>query len=426
MSKRSPLAWLVVLGVCQGLAYAGEWPQFLGPSRTGVAQGEKLMDAWPASGPRELWKISVGQGFAGVAIRDDLVHLLDREGDEADVLRVFELKTGKELWTARYEAKGRFSHGGSRSTPTVDDQFIYTVGSLGHLNAFDRKTHQVAWSVHLNEKYEKAAPQWGFAQSPLVHGDLVIATPLHDNSPGLVAFDKKTGKVVWESEAFGGDYYVSPMAMKIAGREGILQLANKHLVFVDPKTGKTIWKYSGYNKCSWPIPAPTLLPDGKRLFITGGYGAGSVMIEVTPSGSGFNVKELYRMKEGSQLHPAILVDGKLYANLNENANLKKGAMDRGGFACIDPDSGKVIWNTGESPNFNRGNFIFADGKFIFLEGSTGELFLIKPDAKAYKQLSKFAALPQKKNNEVWAPLALSDGLLLARDQNTLKCFAIGK
>lgn len=416
-----------ILSVYAALSFAGEWPQFLGPNRDGVST-EKVASKWPAGGPSVKWSIPVGPGFGGAAIRDGQVFILDRVMDEADVLRVLDVKTGKELWSYRYDAKGRLSHYGSRSVPTVDDDAVYTVGGFGNLYCISRKTRQPLWHVNLAEQYPRGELKWGFAQSPLLYKGLVIAAPTDVSSPGLVAFDKKTGKVVWESEAFGGDYYVSPILRTVAGRQGVMQLANKVLAFVDPETGKTLWKYEGYDKCSWPIPAPTVLADGERIFVTGGYGAGSVMIRVTSAGGSgaFKVEELFRLSSGAQIHAPIEHNGFLYANINENATLRRNTMKDGGFACIDPKSGEIVWRTGADPNFDRGAVLLAGERFIVLDGQNGVIYLVAPDATKYSEVSraKVFDLKSERGNDIWAPMALSNGLLVIRNQDTLKCLEI--
>jgi len=418
---------MIVVGVLMSgvvsFAEAADWPQFLGPDRSSVSPETGLIDQFEGGQAAIRWSVDIGPGFGGASVVDGEVYLLDRVMNEADVLRVFDAKSGKELWSYRYEAEGRLSKHGSRSTPTVDDQHVYTVGGFGDLYCFSRKTHKPVWHVNLADKYSRGQLKWGFAQSPMLYKDTVIVTPTHPQSPGLVALDKHTGEVVWEAEAFGGDYYASPIMRTVAGRQGVLQIANKAVYFINPDNGKTIWKYEGYDDCNWPIPAPTVLPDGERIFITGGYDAGSVMIRVTGDGSDYKIEELFRHKSGAQIHPAIFIDGYLYANINENTTLRRSTMKDGGLACINPNTGKIAWRTGEDPNFGRGGVLFADGKLIVLDGQNGNLYLVKPDPDRYIELSraKVFDLKRDRGNDIWAPLALSDGLLIIRNQSQLQC-----
>lgn len=425
--RRTVLSTALFAMIIAGGVARADWAQFEGPDRSGVAPAIKLMAKWPAEGPEVLWTKRLGAGFGAAAVKDAMVFVLDRPDSDSDVLRVFDLQKGGELWRYQYESKGRFSHPGSRSTPTVDDDHVYSVSSLGQVYCISRKTHKPVWTLHINKEYPEGRLKWGFAQSPLLHDGKLIVTPVSPDSPGLIAINKDDGKVIWESEKFGGDYYSSPTIRTIAGVTGVLQIFNNDVVFVNTDNGKIIWKYSGYY-CKFPIPAPTVLPDGKTIFITGGYEAGSVMIRVNKSASGYKFDELFKMVEGSHLHPVIHHGGFLYANINENKTTRGAGMKNGGLACIDPANGKVLWRTGDNPHLNRGNFVLADGKFIMLDGQLGDLYLIEPSSKGFRPISKSPVLKQqstRKQNEVWAPIAISDGLAIVRDQRSLKCVRVG-
>lgn len=400
----------------------GEWPQFLGPNRDGVSAETNLLDDWPDDGPSELWRVDIGRGFGGAAIRDGQVFLLDRQGDQQDVLRVFDLENGEELWQFAYEREGRLSVDGSRSTPTVDEELVFIVGGFGDVHAISRETHEPVWRIGLTEEYPENTLRWGFAQSPLVHDDLLILSPTHPESPGLVALNKQTGEVVWESEPFGGDYYSSPVLRTILGETGILMISNEQLTFVAPDTGETIWRYNGYRN-QFPIPSPTVLDDQQRIFITGGYEDGSVMIRVRESNGRYDFEELFRLEGGAQIHPALQHGDYLYLNINENATLRRPTMHRGGLACINPDTGDIVWNTGADPNFDRGNVMLADGKLIILDGQTGYLHMANPTPRGYDEIARARVFDYERprSNDVWAPMALANGHLVIRDQNEMVC-----
>ena len=185
------------------------------------------------------------------------------------------------------------------------------------------------------------------------------------------------------------------------------------MVGLSPKDGSILWDYTDW-RCHMAIPHPVAL-SGNRLFITGGYKAGSAMIRVEKAGEGFAVKELYKTDEvGSQLHQPIRVGDHLFIGSNSNSR-------KDGLVSFSLD-GKLEWRTKEidgAPNFERGPFILADGKIAILDGKTGILYLVKADPSTYTELA--SAPMVEKNDMAWAPLALSNGKLLVRDWNTLKC-----
>jgi outer membrane protein assembly factor BamB len=403
-----------------------DWPQFLGPNRDSVSPDRDIAKLWPQAGPPVKWTVATGKGFGGASILGDEVFLLDRDGEAGDVLRVFDLKTGAERWKYAYDAKGKLQYHGSRSTPTVDAEHVYTVGCLGDLHCISRETRKPVWTLNLQKKWKDAKLNWGFAQSPLLYKDTVIVTPTHAEAPILVALNKKTGEIVWESPAkdpngkYGSDYYSSPVIRTVCGVQGLLQITNNQVSFINPDDGRLIWKYNGYS-VKFAIPAPTVLPDGEHVFITGGYDDGSVMIQVTKKDDAYTIEEKFRFKsDGCQIHPPVYFDKYLYANINENSKFNRAGRVKGGLACIDPVKGEIVWRTGDDPFFSRGAVLLVGNLLLVLEGDKGTLHLIQPNPTGYHENARFKVLAGD-GEQVWAPMAYSKGLLIVRDQNQMKC-----
>jgi len=181
-----------------------------------------------------------------------------------------------------------------------------------------------------------------------------------------------------------------------------------------PKTGLVLWSYEGW-QCKIPVPNVTEIGDG-RIFITGAYKAGSAMIKIEKEGDAFAVRELYKTSFrdfGTHVHPAILYRGHLYGHCSTNDT-------RDGMVCMDLD-GNVKWKTKRSPLFDKGGFILTDGLILSIDGNDGVLFLIEPNPDGFKELARAKLLD---TNICWAPLALSDGMLLIRDQKQMKCVVV--
>ncbi len=396
-----------------------DWPQFLGPDRTGAIIDKNFKGTF-GSGPKEVWAVSVGEGFGGAAVSKGEVFILDRVDDTYDVVRCMDLKTGKDKWATKYENEGRFSHNGSRSIPAVDDKYVFTMGCMGDVVCADRKTGKILWQKNLRKDWKSKPENWGFGQSPIIYKETVIFAPLSDQA-GVTALNKSDGKEVWKTADIGKkDGYSSPFLTTLLGTTMLIQQSSDTVSGMNPDTGKILWSYKGY-KVSWAIPAPVKVADD-MLFVSGGYGAGSVMIKLSGSGSSFAVKELYRMKKkGSQLHAPLLHDGYLYANFNENDNLKKKSTKQG-LTCIDL-KGNIKWNTGDKPNLNRGNVILINNYLVALDGDTGELILSEANPEKYKEISRHKVL-EGKGKKIWAPMAFVEGMLVIRDQNQMKCLKI--
>lgn len=416
---------IMALVMAGSMAWSGtalaDWPQFQGPNRDGSSHETGLLRTWPESGPRVLWTAPLGNGHASASVMGGEVYVLDREQDARDILRCYSLADGKELWNYSYEAPGSAARPGSRTPPTLDEQYVYSVGMMGNFLCVDRKTHKPVWEKNLMTEFSAEVPQWGFSQSPLLYKNLVIVT-VGAADANTVAFDRATGAVVWKSPGLGLQGYVSPQILTLAGveqvvvmtagnREGTTKGCTAGLSLAD---GSVLWKYEGW-QCFIPIPHATPIGDDS-LFITGGYDSGSAIIQIKKEGDALVAEEVATLAAtvvGSQIQQPIFYKDHLYVGNNSNEREL-------GLTCLTRD-GMVKWRTSDNealPNFERGPFILADGMLIGLDGKSGILYLVDPSPDGYKELAQAKVLVGR---ELWAPLALSDGKLLLRNQKELKC-----
>ncbi len=413
MKKHLALAVMFVL-IASCVCLAIDWPQYLGPGRNAISTETGIKRSWNKSDPDVLWIFPLGEGFGGPAVSDGNVYVLDRIGNEQDILRCLDLATGKERWTFAYDAPGETTHPGSRSVPAIEGNFIYTCGPFGHIHCFDKRTHKSVWEKNVWTDFtEEELPTWGISQNPLVYENVLILAS-QTQKTGVVAYDKLTGAVQWASSTLPGKTgYVSPKLITIEGDRQLSMIsANGAVMGMDPKTGKVLWSYEGW-QCKIPVPNVTEIGDG-RIFITGGYRAGSAMIKVDKESDAFIVSELYKTDEfGTHVHPAILYKGYLFGHCSTNET-------RDGLVCMDLD-GKIMWKTGKAPLFDKGGFILVDGLLLSVDGNKGFLYLIEPNPEGFKELAKAKLLDTIK---CWAPLALSDGKLLIRDQKQMKCVSV--
>ncbi|MCK4294989.1 MAG: PQQ-binding-like beta-propeller repeat protein [Planctomycetes bacterium] len=434
MDKRLVLMVPMVMMVSCGVR--ADWPQYLGPNRNANSPETGLLRSWPPNGPKVLWTFPLGAGYGAAAISQAKVYVLDRIGNEKDILRCIDLLSGEEQWSYAYAAPGRVSHGGSRSVPAIDDDYIYTCGSFGDIHCFNKRTHKVIWKKNVWKDFGGGrVPMWAISQNPLIYADSLILASQTEEA-GVVAYDKATGNVKWASPALPGKVgYVSPAIINIEGEDQLVMItacsrsaapdgrsgrrrgpsdeyALGAVLAMDPKTGKTLWAYEGW-QCRIPVPNVTEIGDG-RLFITGGYEAGSAMIKIEKNDAKFGVTELYKTDDfGTHTHPPILYNGHLYAHCTTNTR-------RDGMVCMDLD-GNVKWKTGRSPVFDKGSFILVDGLILSVDGVVGILNLIEPTPKGFRTLASAKLLDTK---ECWGPLALSDGKLVIRDQEQMKCVVV--
>ena len=306
----------------------GDWPWFLGPERNGKAHVPGVSFDWPEGGPAVSWKVAIGSGYGGVAARDGEVFLLDREVGSMDMLRVFDLESGEENWATEYEAPGRLNFPGSRTVPTVLEDYVYTCGGFGHVTCFDRKSHEIVWNINVEELYDGEMPLFGWSNSPLVVDDLVIVAAMGE-FVGLVALDRFTGDEVWITDSVGYSHS-TPTLVDLHGEPQVLfmstraqgsgqdQAAAMMVSSFAPGDGSLLWRHST-TLTRLPIPGPVQLDD-ERLFLTGGYRGGSTLLHVAKDGGDYAFDEVFHIDRGAQIHVPILHEDHLYTLVNENWN----------------------------------------------------------------------------------------------------------
>lgn len=401
-----------------GPASAGDWPQFQGPQRDGTSVETGLLRSWPEGGPQVLWTVELGPGFGGAAVVGGEVFLYDRVSGDEDVLRCLDLDSGKELWRYADPIPGRLSYDGSRCVPTVVGNHVYTIGGFGQVWCIDRQEQDLLWSVELADEYDTDPPRWGWAQSPLILDDLLFVSPLSDDV-GVVALDRETGEGVWRTEGLGTSHS-TPTLLELNGITQLLMITVGQTTSFDPKTGKELWSTDALD-CRIPITIPTRIDD-ERVFLTAGYGAGSAMVRVRKNGKSFRAQTLWESRRGSQVHPPMRAGDHLYLLANENDNHAPRRREQGGLLCVDLD-GEEQWRTGADPFFGRGNMIMADGMLIVQDGFNGALHLIEPSPDGFQPIAEanLFGIEDTKDHQLWGPMALSNGRLLMRGVEELKC-----
>jgi len=425
MKRHSVVTLLLAVASIAPLA-AADWPSIYGPRRDNTSDQKGLLRSWPQAGPKVLWSVPMSAGFGGPAVSNGKVYLLDRDERVGDTLRVFDLATGKALWSYAYASPGTFMFTGSRTTPTVDGDRVYTSGPMGDLHAIDTTTRKPLWRKNIWRDFGGGSelPRWAVVQNPLVYRDLLIVAPQTPQA-GIVAYDKLTGAVKWKSAALSGTAgYVSPSIIAIGGADNLVMITASNgrgrnarggtVYGFDPVTGKELWSYQGW-QCPIPVPQPVDAGEG-RILVTGGYNAGTAMIKVTRAANGqYSVAEVFKNPEvGAHTQAPIFHQGHFYSHdtVNERSD---------GLLAMGLD-GTVKWSTETRPAFVRGGAILADGLLLTTDGDT-RLYLVEPNPTAFKPLASSVILESGDN---WAPLALVDGKLIVRGQKELKCLQVAQ
>ncbi|MCA9261354.1 MAG: PQQ-like beta-propeller repeat protein [Planctomycetales bacterium] len=388
-----------------------DWPQWRGAQRDDVSTETNLLEQWPEGGPEQLWAIdSLGFGYSGPAIVGDRLYIMGVR-DDHETLLCLNAADGAELWAAEI---GELYHNdwgdGPRSTPTVVDDRVYVLGGQGMLCSFDAKSGEKDWSKSLVDDLGGKVPAWGYAESPLVDGDLIVCTPGGDKG-AIAALDRRTGEVRWQSaDLKDGAHYSSMVSAEINGQPQYVQLLEKRLVGIEPKSGALLWSED------WPgrvAVIPTPIVHGNEVYVTSGYGAGSMLVRI---GEGNAVEKVYDDKVMKNHHGGVIRVG----------DYVYGHSDQVGWVCQEWETGKAAWR--ERSGLGKGSCTYADGMLYCMDEDEGNVALANASPEGWQEVSRFQISPKseldRKRGKIWTHPVVCDGRLYIRDLDHLYAYDI--
>lgn len=399
------------------------WPGFRGVDLANRgADGVALAEQWPEGGPRKLWSVGMSEGHSGPSVWKGAVYVMDYdEKREGDMVRCFSLGDGREIWRRFYHAPTKRNHGVSRTVPAVTERFVVTMGPRCHVLGLERVSGNFKWGIDLVREWGTDVPLWYTGQCPLIEDGVAVLAPGGPQAL-LMGVDCETGKVLWQTpnpDQFKMSH-ASIMPVKLLGRRMYVYPAAGGLVGVSAEAadrGKLLWKTTAWNH-SVMSPSPVAMDD-HRLFLTAGYGGGSLIVELHQQGDTITAEpklKIDRTTFSCEQQTPLVYEGCILGVLPKDAAELKAQ-----FACLGP-SGTLKWTSGSTERFGFGPFLLADNK-IFILNDNGELTLIRASTSGYERLAKARVLPGR---DAWAPMALVDGRLLLRDSENLVCLDVRK
>lgn len=378
-----------------------EWPHFRGPAHGGPIGAGAL----PSPESLEVvWKKSLGSGYSGISVADGKVVTLFTSGAD-DVLAAFAASDGSELWRLRLGDKYAGHDGsddGPLSTPAIEAGVVYALAPRGALVAAALDSGKELWRAQLDAS-NATVPFYGFTASPLLMKDLIIL-PTGGDQRAVSAFDKKTGKIRWTSES-GGVEYQSAAPFKLAGQEQVVVVANQWLAGLEPATGKTLWKHVFATGDVRQGSAHVTPAGGDRLVLH--LEEASLGLDIVKEGAGFAVKEAFRTQAfANTLGLPVFHDGALY-----------GFTGRF-LTALDAQSGQILWRS--RPPGGR-SAILVDGKLAMLDPA-GEFVVVEANKAEYRELARVKTL----EDGGWAPPAFANGTFFVRNLKEIAAVRPGK
>jgi outer membrane protein assembly factor BamB len=411
-TKRIKL-FITIFLVSWSIAFSQTQYEWRGPGRSGIYNETSLLKVWPSGGPALLWENSeVGNGYSSVTVTDDAIYITGRKGSN-DVLTAF-TQEGKQKWEVIYGKGSDSNYPYTRGTATISKNLIFLVSGMGDLVCIN-KDGKIIWSVNYSVDYDGVTPDFGISESPLVIGNMVIVTP-GGSKAAMVAYDIKTGKVIWETASINDvTQYVNPLLVEFGGKKLIVTLSADFVFAVDSDNGKLQWKFNYMEECVGgdtrftQINTP-IFQDG-YLLVANGYEKEAVKLKLKSDGSTPTI-----VWKNSDFDPLlggmILIGDNLFGSTWQSHSFGK-------WLCLDWKTGKTEWI---NDWYNRGSIIAADGMIFIYEEKSGHIGLVKPDKEKLDVISDFKI--SKGNGPHWAHPVIDKGRLFVRHGNYLAVYKI--
>ena len=452
------VAILVTVGVVPDVI-AEDWPWFLGPRHDGTSVETDVELKWPDSGPNVQWKQSIGTGYSAPSILGDRLVVHHREGDE-EVVSCRSVTDGKTIWEQRSESTFEDPYGynnGPRCSPVLTAEYCYTLGAEGLLLCCRLQTGEIVWQHDLKQEFD--LPDWffGIGCSPILDGDRLIVLVGGQPNSGVVSFNRRDGKKLWESVGestwdgvpdtnSGKPYewtksemvisYSSPAIAEIHGQRHLLCLVRQGLVSLDPQTGQQNFAYWFRPKVNESVNAARPVVVDDQIFLSAAYRLGSALLKVNPDGKSYT--EVWKDSRNMLAHwsTPIHVDGFVYGFSGRHEN-------EGELRCVRLSDGKLMWKspgysgslndfgrdrstgkivnakTGKPvpfPYFGRGSLIRVGDRFIVL-GERGTLAVVHVNSQEFKEDCRHSF--DEIHYPAWAAPVLSNGFMYLRSEDWL-------
>jgi outer membrane protein assembly factor BamB len=414
-----------------------DWSYWRGPESNGISRETGLVDEINLrdSSDTVAWKREdLGGRSTPITMNGKLYTLVRAEPEtarEGEKVVCVDAATGETIWENRFNVwlsdVPDTRVGWSSVFGDPETGYVYALGVCGYFQCFDGETGKRIWSVPMHERFGLLSTYGGRTNFPIVCEDVVIisaivigwgdmAKPAHR----FVAFDKKTGDVVWFKGTRPLPYdttYSAPTLTVLNGQKALVFGSGDGQVWaIQPRTGQPIWHYS-FSRRGLNVPP---LVVGDTIYTShseeniGTTSMGSVVAingasqgDVTKSG------ELWRVEEIMAGKAAPMVIGDRLYSFSDRAKLR--VLDR----KTGEEIGRRISLGGTAL---RASPLYADGKIYAF--STSAWAILKPDEKKGAKLVKRGRLGS--GEEVYASPICSHGKIYLQTTSALYCLADGE
>lgn len=376
------------------------FPRFLGAQMRNWIQGSLLPKDWPQSSPKELWRKQIGEGWAAFSVAGGYAYTMEQRGTQETTL-CYELRTGNVVWVHGEDVRFEESMGddGPRSTPTVVDGKVFSLGATGILNCLDARTGERFWGKDILAEAQHQIPTWAKSCAPLVVDGKVIVSLGKEATQNLAAYDVKSGALIWRS----GDYsssYASPVLATLAGKRQIVAYQQMSVGGYDIESGEVLWSFEvggRQGNCASPLIV------GDTVVVSKGYGHGTHRIGIRKNEGGFEATEMWKsLKLKAKFANMVIKDGYLYG------------LNDGRMTCLNLEDGKASWR---GSNFGHGQLLGV-GNHMIVQTENGPLKILELNPKREVVVQTIDALEHR----TWNHPVLAGNILLVRNDREAVAF----
>jgi len=388
------------------------WTQWGGPHRNFQTEATGIKDVWPASGPRVVWKRSLGEGYSAPVVENGVLYTMYGRRREEVVLAA-NAETGETLWERSspmtYDSQAPEMGNGPYASPLIAGDRLITAGVAGKLQCFDKRAGTLRWTQELWGTHQGSQLAYGYASSPIAFRDMVIV-PVGGPGKSVMAFKLADGSVAWGKLDFG-NVYSSPVLIHVSGLEQLAILMDGAILAVNPHNGDEQWEVPFKALYSIAIATPLFSPQDNLLFVSSEYEGGAKVIELKRQGLQTTASELWssnrlRLHHGN----AMRVGDVIYFSSGG-----KGSQPI--LSAVEARTGKIVWQEG---SIGKATFVQADGKLITLDGD-GTLMIAYPSPQGFKVTAKAPLL----TSLAWTPPVLVGSRVYLRDRLTMMAVDLG-
>jgi outer membrane protein assembly factor BamB len=411
--------FILTLTLATSQTPAPSWPQWGGPNRNFVVDAPALGKPWPSEGPRQLWSRALGEGHSAIAEDGGRLFTSYRAAGMLSIVRrtqeeavgAFDATTGKTIWEYRYAAPTSdvdFSAGaGPHSTPLVSGGLVFAASSLKQIFALNRDTGALVWSHDLIGEYASSRPGRGYTCSPLQYRDTIIMTVGGRPGQSVMAFNRKTGAVVWKA----GDFDpapASPIVIDVGGQPQLVAFGADRVVGLDPSNGALLWSHRHATQYGLNISTPVW--SGNELFISSAYDGGSRLLQLTRQNGKTTVKEAW-FTNRMRVHFGSVV------RIGDHFYGSSGDFGPAFLVAVDAKTGRIAW---QDRAFSRAQLVNA-GPAVVLLDEDGTLGLVRFTPKGLTTVSR-ASIMQETS---WTPPTVVGARIYLRDRKNMVALSVG-